>query len=61
MCIPNLFMLLFLGILAIMSSLYFFNSKEQKFYIKPKDYFNKGGLIEDKKILILMKVLLVSN
>ena len=49
MSIQNLFMLLFLGIVAIMSSLFIFTSKEKKFHITPKDYFNKEGLIEDKK------------
>ena len=49
MSIQSLFTLLFLGFLAIMSSLFFFKSKEEKFYIEPKEYFNKEGLIEDKK------------
>ena len=61
MSIQSLFTLLFLGFLAIMSSLFFFKSKEEKFYIEPKEYFNKEGLIEDKKKLILMILLLVRN
>ena len=49
MSIQSLFMLLFLGVLAIISGLFFSKSNEQKFYIEPKEYFNKEGLIEDKK------------
>ena len=48
MDISTLFRIIFLVIFALMTNVFFFKSSENQFHIKPKDYFNKGGLIEDK-------------
>ena len=42
------FRLSILGIFAIIINLVLIKSDEQNFFIEPKDYFDKGGIIEDK-------------
>ena len=43
----NLFRLSLLGILMVISQIIFIQTDE--FAIDPRDYFDKGGLIEDKE------------